>query len=129
MKKVLVPGLLVAMAMGLASRQANAGGFSIGISIGDNHRHAPVQVISAPPVIVAQPAPVCAPPVVVAQPTVVYSQPEVCAPAPVVVFQPRPSYVAVRECDRVVYPHYGYGWHGAYDHRGYEHGRSEHHRR
>lgn len=121
MKKLLVPGLLMFMAMGLAQRQANAGGFSIGISIGDSHRYHPAPIIAAPPVVVSQPAPVCA------QPSVVV--PQVCGQPPVVVVQPQPTYV-VRECDRP-YGYYRYDWHnhyGRYGHYGHE-GRYERHRR
>ena len=117
MKKFIVPSLLVLFAAGLGQQNAKAGGFSIGISIGDNHRHqAPPVVVAAPPpaVVVSRPAEVCAPP------------PVACDPAPVVVVQPRPVY----------YPgYYGHGYehrpvyygHGhdryRYDHRrdGYRH--------
>lgn len=86
MKKFLVPSLLMLFAAGLGQQNAKAGSFSIGISIGDDHRyHAPAVVVSRPPVA--------------------------CAPAPVVVVQPRPvDYPGyyVRECERrPVY--YGYG--------------------
>jgi hypothetical protein len=123
MKKVLVPGLLALMAVGMAQRQANAGGFSIGISIGDDHRHRPAQVISAPPVIVAQPAPVYAPAqIVYAQPTV--AVPQVCSEPQVVIVQPQPRYVTIGGwVPYGRYDHYGRDWHGHYE------SRYEHHRR
>lgn len=113
MKKFLVPSLLVLFAAGLGQQNAKAGGFSIGISIGDNHRYQP------PPVVVAPPPPA----VVVSRPPVVYAPAqEVCAPAPapVVVVQPRPveySGYYVREYEhRPVY--YGHGHDRyRYDHR------------
>src|SRR3954468_19828385 len=92
MKKFLVPSLLMLFAAGWGQQQAKAGSFSIGISIGDDHRH------HTPPVVVA------APPVLISRP------PVVCAPPPVVVVQPRRDdcdrgYAYVRECER--YPvHY-----------------------
>lgn len=104
MKKFIVPSLLMLFAAGLGQQNAKAGGFSIGISIGDSHRH------QAPPIVVAAPPPA----VVVSRPA------EVCAPAPVVVVQPRPvvypSYY-VRECERrpVIYRH-GHDRY-RYDHR------------
>jgi hypothetical protein len=63
MKTILVPSLLALFAVGISQQEAKAG-FSIDISIGDHHRHAPPVVIARPPVVVARP-PVCAPPVVV----------------------------------------------------------------
>ena len=86
-------------AVGLGQQKANAGSFSFGISIGDNHRH------PAPPVVLAPPQIISAPPVVVAQPQVVVAEP-VCAPAP--------HYVAVREYGRGGY--WGRGRHGWQEH-------------
>jgi len=106
MKKFLVPSLLMLFAAGWGQQQAKAGSFSIGISIGDDHRH------HAPPVVVA------APPVVILRP------PVVCAPPPLVVVQPRRDdcdrgYAYVRECER--YPvHYRHAHDRyRYDHRHY----------
>lgn len=105
MKKFLVPSLLMLFAAGLGQQEAKAGSFSIGISIGDDHRHRP-PVVVAPPVIYARP------PVVVACP-------------PVVVMQPRRDDCEhgyyVRECE---HRHYrgGHGWNDRYRHddrRGY----------
>jgi hypothetical protein len=117
MKKFLVPTLLVLFAAGLGQRESKAGGFSIGISIGDNHRYAappvvlapPPMVISRPPVIVAQ-APVCVPqpPVVVVQ-----TAPQIC--------EPSYGYTVVREYSRP-------GWRGhSYRNARYEHDRSYSH--
>ena len=82
MKKFIVPSLLMLFAAGLGQQNAKAGGFSIGISIGDNHRYHAPGVVAAPPpaIVVSRPAEVCAP------------APVVCDPAPVVVVQPRPIY-------------------------------------
>jgi len=104
MKKFIVPSLLMLFAAGLGQQNAKAGSFSIGISIGDDHRH------YAPPVVVAAPPPA----VVVSRPV------EACAPPPVVVVQPRPvNYPGyyVREYERrPVY--YGHGHDRyRYDHR------------
>ena len=71
MKKFLVPSLLALLVAGLGQRESSAGSFSIGISIGDSHRHSRPPVVVAPPVVYTQPA-VCAP-VVVARPQVVYA--------------------------------------------------------
>jgi hypothetical protein len=93
MKKLIVPVLLVLFAMGLSQREAKAG-FSIGISIGDSHRHSPPVVVAPRPVIISRP------PVVVAAP--------VCEP-------PR---VIVRECETYPYGRYDrYDRHDRYDHR------------
>jgi hypothetical protein len=102
MKKLIIPGFLMLFAIGLGQQKANAGGFSFGISIGDNHRHPAPAVVLAPPQII------CAPPVVVAQPQVVVAEP-VCAPAP--------GYVVVREYGR-----------GGYWGRGHRGGWQEHYR-
>jgi hypothetical protein len=104
MKKILVPSLLMLFAAGLGQQQAKAGSFSIGISIGDDHRH------HAPPVVVA------APPVVISRP------PVACAPPPVVVVQPRgddcdSGYAYVRGYERrPVYYRHGHDRY-RYDHR------------
>jgi hypothetical protein len=103
MKKFLVPSLLVLLVAGLGQRESTAGSFSIGISIGDSHRHSrPPVVVAQPPVVYAPPV-VCAPPVVVARPPVVYA--------------PAYSPYYVRECERRDYRH-GHGhYRGDYHHR------------
>jgi hypothetical protein len=104
MKKFLVPSLLVLLVAGLGQRESKAGSFSIGISIGDNHRHSrPPVVVAQPPVVYAPPV-VCAPPVVVARPQVVY--------APV-----RSPYY-VRECEHR-HGHYRHGHDHGYRDRGH----------
>jgi hypothetical protein len=129
MKKILVPAVLMMVLAGLGSQKANAGSFSIGISIGDSHRH------HSPPVVVAPP------PVVVARPPVVYA-PAPCAPAPVVVVRPGYGYghyhggYAVRTCS---FNHrhdrgcdYGRGGYGGRDYghdRGHDRGHGHGHRR
>jgi hypothetical protein len=102
MKKFIVPGLLMLFALGLSQQEAKAG-FSIDISIGDNHRRVP------PPVVISRP------PIVVARP-------------PVVVYQPRQDDcdrgpVYVRECDHDRRRHY------RYDNYRYEPRRDSHGRR
>ena len=103
MKKFLVPSLMALLVAGLGQRDAKAGSFSIGISIGDSHRHSrPPVVVARPPVVYAPAPAVCAPPVVVARPQVVY--------APV-----RSPYY-VRECEHR-HGHYRHG-HGYRHHHG-----------
>src|SRR5205085_2446356 len=89
MKKLIVPTLLVLFAAGATQAKA---GFSIGISIGNDHRHAP------PPVIVHRP-----PPVVISRPpVVVVPRRDDCDRPP----------VYVKECDR---PVVRYDRHDRYD--------------
>jgi hypothetical protein len=99
MKKFLVPSLLALIVAGVAQRQANAGSFSIGISIGDDHRrHGPPPVIVAPPVV---------------------ARPPVCAAQPPVVVVSRPQYCErgyyVRECERPYWYRHDRHWHGRYE--------------
>src|SRR5438477_11511890 len=108
MKKFLVPSLLMLFATGLAQQEAKAGSFSIGISIGDDHRRYAPPIVYAPPQVISRPAVVCAEP-------------------QVVVVQPRRDdcdrgYAYVRECE------HPYGWrYGHYRHA--EHDRYERHDR
>jgi hypothetical protein len=100
MKKLIVPVLVVLFAAGMSQRQAKAG-FSIGISIGDSHRHnAPV--IVAPPQVISRPAVVVAPPP--------------CEPAPVVVRECE-TYPTARVIVREPYPRVRYE--SRWDHRDY----------